>query len=157
MVLNKTQKEKLRSLEDRVFELKLEKNKICKELDEEIRIAAGNLRAEYQNRIYNKTKKVMKAKEKLDNFYSSLRKGYKHPERKDSFRNYNDAAKVLVYYWVGEDIPIERLVKGIAGGSESRLFYSRAFEYAQRLTKQGSKEREYVIKAQEYLWKDVGR
>lgn len=79
-----------------------------------------------------------------------------HPERRDGFATYGEAAEVLAHYWQGEHINSQELLRGIAGAGNNVL-NTRAYQFAENLTEPGSPERKYVDAAQKFLWKDYGR
>lgn len=85
--------------------------------------------------------------------WQKVRKQHKieHPKRISAFRNYQQAAEVLAYYWQGKSLDHDELVEKIMRGGDTQL---EAFDYAQNLTNPGSAEREYVDKAWNFLWKD---
>lgn len=88
--------------------------------------------------------------------WTRIREQYpiEHPHQKRKMKFNSDAAAVLAHYWIGEEIPEEKLINLIASDPK---FNVRAFEYATHLTEPDSPERSYIRKAQDFLWKDAGR
>jgi len=88
--------------------------------------------------------------------WTRIREQYpiEHPRQKKKMKFHSEAAAVLAHYWIGEEIPENKLINLIMSDPQ---FNVRAFEYATHLTEPDSPERVYIRKAQDFLWKYAGR
>ncbi len=76
-----------------------------------------------------------------------------HPEPKDSFDSDQEAAQVIIHYWLGGEVDEEALFMGVMGYGDMDL-WKQAIRFATNLTEKGSPERAFVDQASNFLWRD---
>lgn len=76
-----------------------------------------------------------------------------HPEPKEIFTTDGEAVDALLHYWVGAEINEDELRRSVMGHGGLAL-WKEAMGYATSLTESASPERENVMRASDFLWRD---